>query len=209
LLKLIFQSWAQTIAEEQNERSPLMNSGFVKNILLSFAIAAGLLLVVNIIGELAIQPQKRTPPAKVEQPVAVKSVKEGLPVEAKKKSEVLPTNDITGLLATYNLEAGKKAFRNCQSCHTSEKGGKNRIGPNLWNVVGRRKGSMEGFKYSNSMKLKGGTWTFADLNTFLKNPRAFVVGTRMSIKGNRDPIKRAALIGYLMTRSDNSKAQAD
>ena len=186
-----------------------MNSDFVKNILLSFAIAAGLLLVVNIIGELAIQPQKRTPAAKVEQPVAIKSVKEEPTAEAEKNSRILHANDTTGLLATYDPEAGKKAFRKCQSCHTSEKGGKNRIGPNLWNVVGRKKGSMEGFRYSDAMKLKGGTWTFANLNTFLENPRAFVVGTRMSIKGNRDPIKRATLIGYLRTLSDNSKAPAD
>ncbi len=186
-----------------------MNSGFVKNILLSFAIAAVLLLVVNIIGELAIQPQKRTPAAKAEQPVAVKSVKEEPTVESEKNSEVLPAVDITGLLATYDPEAGKKAFRQCQYFHTSEKGSKNRIGPNLWNVVGSKKGSMEGFKCSDSMKLKGGTWTFGNLNTFLENPKAFVVGTRMSIEDNRDPIKRATLIGYLRTLSDNSKAPAD
>ena len=186
-----------------------MNSGFVKKILLSFAIAAGLVLVVNIIGEVAIQPQKKTPMAKVEQPVAVKSVKTEPKAKAVNSSEVLPANSITSLLATYDPEAGKKAFRKCRSCHTSEKGGKNRVGPNLWNVVGRKKGSTEGFKYSDAMKLKGGTWTFANLNTFLENPRTFVVGTRMSIKGSKDPINRATLIGYLRTLSDNSKALAD
>ena len=186
-----------------------MNSGFVKNILLSLAIAAGLLLVVNIIGELAIQPQIATSAAKGEQPVALKLVKEEPNAGAVISSDILPANGITSLLATYDPEAGKKAFRKCQSCHTSEKGGKNRVGPNLWNVVGRKKGSMKGYKYSDAMKRKGGTWTFADLNAFLENPRAFVVGTRMSIKGNKDPLKRATLIGHLRTFSDNSKAPAD
>jgi len=179
-----------------------MNSGFVKKILLSFTIAAGLVLIVNIIGEIAIQPQKKTP-------VAIKSVKTEPNFTGGRSTKALPANRVTSILATYDPKAGKRAFRKCRSCHTSEKGGKNRVGPNLWNVVGRKKGSLESFRYSDAMKLKGGTWTFANLDTFLKNPRAFVVGTRMSIKGNRDPINRAALIGYLRTLSDNSKAPAD
>ena len=77
------------------------------------------------------------------------------------------------------------------------------------NVVERKKGNIGGFRYSNAMKLKGSTWSFADLNAFLENPRVFVVGTRMSIKGNRDPIKRATLVGCLRSLSDNSKAPAD
>jgi len=179
-----------------------MNSGLAKKFLLSFAIAAGLVLVVHIIGEIAIQPPKETS-------APVKSVKMEPASKIVKSSEVLPANIIINPLATYNPEAGKKAFRKCRSCHTSKKGGKNRVGPNLWNVVGRKKGSMEGFNFSNAMRLKGGTWTFANLDTFLENPRAFVVGTRMSIKGDRDPINRASLIGYLRTLSDNSKALAD
>jgi cytochrome c len=186
-----------------------MKSGFIKNILLSLTFAAGLLLVVNTIGELAIQPQITAIAVKFEQPAAVKFVKTEPEVETVTNSEPLPANSISNLLATYDPKAGKKAFRKCKACHTSEKGGKSRVGPNLWNVVGRIKGGMEGYKYSDAIKLKGGIWTFADLNAFLQNPRAFAAGTRMSIKGYKDPLKRATLIGYLRSLSDNSKVLVD
>ena len=194
-----------------------MNSGFIKNILLSLAITVGLLVVVNVIGELAIRPQMASPAPKAEEPVTAKPVApapepkaeavkapEAAPVKA-----ATPTSGITRLLAAYDPQAGKQAFRKCKSCHTSDKGGKNRVGPNLWNVVGREKGSLEGFKYSDAMKLKGGTWTFAELNAFLENPRTFMMGTRMYIKGYKDPVARATLIGYLRALSDNPEALAD
>jgi cytochrome c len=79
----------------------------------------------------------------------------------------------------------------------------------LWNVVGREKGGVEGFKYSDAIKLKGGTWTFAELNAFLISPRDFISGTRMSIKGYKDPLQRATLIGYLRSLSDKPKAIED
>ena len=186
-----------------------MNSGFIKNILLSFAIAAGLLLVVNIIGDLAIQPQMTVSAPKIEQPMAAKFVAPEPKAEAVTASLSTPVNDITSLLEAYDPEAGKQAFRKCKACHTSKKGGKNRAGPNLWNVVGREKGGVEGFNYSDAIKLKGGTWTFTELNAFLNNPRAFVKGTRMSIKGYKNPLQRATLIGYLRSLSDSPKALAD
>jgi cytochrome c len=205
----MLQTWAFTIAKEQNEGSPIMNSSFIKNILLSFAIAAGLLLVVNIIGELAIQPQMIASAPKVEQPMAAKPVAPEPKAEAVTAPVSTPANSITSLLAAYDPEAGKQAFRKCKACHTSKKGGKNRSGPNLWNVVGREKGGVEGFKYSDAIKLKGGTWTFTELNAFLISPRAFISGTRMSIKGYKDPLQRATLIGYLRSLSDKPKAIED
>jgi cytochrome c len=209
LLKLILQTWALTIANERNKGLPVMNSGFIKSILLSFAIAAGLLLVVNIIGELAIQPQMVLPALKVEQPESVKPVTTEPKAQAVTAYMLTPANGISSLLAAYDPEAGKQAFRKCKACHTSKKGDKNRVGPNLWNVVGREKGGVEGFKYSDAIKLKGGTWTFAELNAFLISPRAFISGTRMSIKGYKDPLQRATLIGYLRSLSDKPKAIED
>jgi cytochrome c len=208
-LKLILQTVTLIIVKKRNEGLPVMNSSFIKKIMLSFAIAAGLLLVVNIVGELAIQPQMTSPAPKVEQPVAEKPVAPEPKAKAVTASEAAPASGITSLLAAYDPAAGKRAYNKCKTCHTSKKGGKNRVGPNLWNVVGREKGGVEGFKYSNAMKLKGGTWTFADLNAFLSNPRVFVIGTRMSIKGYKDPLQRATLIGYLRTLSDNPKALVD
>ena len=184
-----------------------MNSSFIKNILLSFAIAAGLLLVVNIIGELAIQPQMVASAPKVRQPIIAKPTEPK--AEAITPSVSTTANGITSLLAAYDPEEGKQAFRKCKACHTSRKGGKNRVGPNLWNVVGRKKGGVEGFKYSDAIKLKGGNWTFTELDAFLSNPSAFVKGTRMSIKGYKNPLQRVTLIGYLRSLSDSPKALAD
>jgi len=182
-----------------------MKSHFLDKILLSLVIAVGLLVIVNVIGELAIRPQMAPPVLKAKDAVAAKPATPA-PEAVKAASQV---GDITSLLAAYDPQAGKKAFRKCKSCHTSDKDGKNRVGPNLWNVVGRDKGSMEGFNYSEAMKQKGGTWTFAELDAFLKSPKTFVVGTRMSIKDYKDPLQRAALIGYLRALSESPKALVD
>ena len=186
-----------------------MNSGFVKNILLSFSVAGVLLIIVNIIGELAIQTKIVSSTQDVKQPLAIKSVKIKPEAEAFKASESMSAKNRTPLLATYDPKAGKKAFRRCQVCYTTEKGGKNRVGPNLWNVVGRKKSGIKDFKYSDSMRQKGGTWTYTDLDAFLHDPRVFVMGTRMSIKGYKDPLERINLINYLRTLSDDTKASAD
>ena len=90
-----------------------MKSGFVKNIILSLAIAAGLLLIVNIVGELAIQPQITVPAVKVEQPMAVKTVKSASVVKTAISSDVTAANGVTSLLYTYDFKAGKKAFGKC------------------------------------------------------------------------------------------------
>lgn len=118
---------------------------------------------------------------------------------------------IAGLLKTANVEAGKAVFKQCAACHTVDKGGKNGVGPNQWDVVGRKAGSHEGFNYSNPMKAAGekpgaeGVWTYEHLNAFLANPKAVVPGTRMAYAGLRKPEDRANLIAYLRTLSDAPK----
>ena len=186
-----------------------MNSGFVKNILLSFSIAGGLIIIVDIIVKRVIQAKIVSPTQDVKQPLAIKSVKIKPKAEAFKASEAISAKNITSLLATCDPKAGKKAFRRCQVCYTTEKGGKNRVGPNLWNVVGRKKSGIKDFKYSDSMRQKGGTWTFTDLDAFLHYPKVFVMGTRMSVKGYKDPLDPINLINYLRTLSDDTKASAD
>ncbi|NQU57762.1 MAG: cytochrome c family protein [Rhodospirillales bacterium] len=177
--------------------------------MISLAIAFGVVVVVNVIGELSIRP--RTEIANPEPKQAVPEAKApeaepSVPVTKPSVSEAKAAPDgLASLLAAYTPEAGSKAFRKCKSCHTSEKGGANRVGPNLWGVLGRDKGAVEGFKYSDAMKLKGGNWTYADLDHFLTNPRTFVRGTKMSIKGFSDPALRVSLIGFLRTLSDDPK----
>ncbi|MBC8269435.1 MAG: cytochrome c family protein [Rhodospirillaceae bacterium] len=179
-----------------------MDSGFIKSILISLAIALGVVIVVNVIGELSVRP--RTELAAPERKQTEKAA-EAPKTEAPAVPAEAPAQDIASLLAAYSPDAGSTAFRKCKSCHSSEKGGANRVGPNLWDVVGREKAAVPDFKYSDAMKLKGGTWTYRDLDLFLANPRTFVRGTKMSLKGFSDPVLRASMIGFLRALSDNPK----
>ena len=125
---------------------------------------------------------------------------EGAGAPAAKEPEVpLPV-----LLAKANVDRGKNTARQCQACHTFEKGGPNRVGPNLWNIVGSDRGEGRGgFNFSAAMKGKGGKWTFDELNKFLKSPRDYIPGTAMTFAGINNDQQRADVIAYLDTLSDN------
>lgn len=109
-------------------------------------------------------------------------------------------------LKTADAARGHKGFSKCTSCHTPDKGGPAKVGPNLWGVVGGPKAHMEGFKYSGGMADRGKAgekWTFADLDKFLTDPKAFVAGTAMGFAGIKDPADRADVIAYLRSLSDS------
>jgi cytochrome c len=107
------------------------------------------------------------------------------------------------LLANADPKRGEQATQVCQACHTFEKGGPIKIGPNLWGIVGRMRASFPGFDYSSGMKSLGGTWTLEDLNKFLTSPQAFVPGTKMTFQGITRAPQRADVLAYLNTLSDN------
>ncbi len=92
--------------------------------------------------------------------------------------------------------AGEKVFNQCKACHTAEQG-KNRIGPSLYGVVGRKSGSIEGFSYSPAMKSAGLTWTPDNLDKYLTDPKALVPGNKMAFPGLKNPQDRANVIAYL------------
>lgn len=104
---------------------------------------------------------------------------------------------VLALLPKADANAGKATFSKCKSCHNVEKGKPKAVGPNLWGVIDRPKGSFEGFEYSAGMKEKGGNWTFADLAAFISNPKGFVKGTKMVFNGLPDPKDAADVIAYL------------
>lgn len=110
------------------------------------------------------------------------------------------------LLAKADAANGEKAFKKCASCHTTEKDGKNKVGPNLWGVVGRNRGAMEGFAYSDSMKGMGGAWDFATINEFLTNPKAFMPGTKMAFAGVKKATDRADILLFLNQHADSPAA---
>jgi len=106
-------------------------------------------------------------------------------------------------LASATPEKGENSAKKCQACHTFNKGEPNRVGPNLYGVVGRAKASAPGFNFSAALKAKGGNWTVEDLDHFLTNPKGFVPGTAMSFAGLPRGGERADVIAYLNTKSDN------
>ena len=114
-------------------------------------------------------------------------------------------DNATAFLGSASLVKGAKLFKKCKSCHTTKKGGKNTIGPNLWDVVGRKIAGSTGFKYSEALKGKGGDWSFAALDAFLANPKSYAKGTKMSFRGVKKNEDRADLLVYLHSLSDAPK----
>ncbi|MEK1888084.1 MAG: cytochrome c family protein [Phyllobacterium sp.] len=116
---------------------------------------------------------------------------------------------IATLLASADATRGEAVFKRCAACHTGEKGGPNKVGPNLWDIVDRPIATHEGFSYSSAIKdfSKGGQekWTFDHLNHFLTSPKGYIKGTAMGFAGDKKDNERADLIAYLRTLSDSPK----
>ena len=120
-------------------------------------------------------------------------------------SEVVEKFDIAALMALGDVASGEKIFKKCAACHSIKKGGKNKIGPALYNVVGRVVGGLDNYKYSKVLTSYGKEWTFEELNGFLKKPSVYLKGTKMSYAGLRKEKDRASVIKYLNQSSDRPK----
>ena len=110
---------------------------------------------------------------------------------------------VTPLLASADPAAGEKASKRCATCHTFNDGGANRIGPNLWDIVGKDKGSVGGFDYSDALEAMGGAWSYDDLNAFLAKPKEYLPGTKMNFVGIKSVEDRAAIIAYMRQQSSS------
>ena len=113
--------------------------------------------------------------------------------------------DIVAVMAQGDVTSGEKIFKKCAACHSINKGGKNKIGPALYNVVGRNVGGVTDYKYSKTLASYGKAWTFEELNGFLIKPSAYLKGTKMSYAGLRKEADRASVIKYLNQNSDSPK----
>src|SRR5665809_76212 len=114
-------------------------------------------------------------------------------------------SEVIGLLATADAAAGETDAALCKVCHTFEKGGATLIGPNLHDIVGRKIASVEGFNYSPALKAKQseGVWDYAHIDAFITNPQVYAPGTMMAFPGVPDVKKRANIIAFLRTQTDN------
>ncbi|OEJ69373.1 hypothetical protein BEN30_04140 [Magnetovibrio blakemorei] len=102
-----------------------------------------------------------------------------------------------------DADKGHSLFRKkCMVCHTIAKGDKDRTGPNLWSIVGRERASSKTFNYSNTLKMRGGTWNEADISSFIAGPRSFIPDTKMTFAGLKNAEDRADIIAYLKTQTD-------
>ena len=111
--------------------------------------------------------------------------------------------DISALMAMGDVISGEKIFKKCSACHSIVKGGKNNIGPALYNVVGRKTGAITDYKYSKALASYDKEWTFEELNGYLIKPAKWIKGTKMAFAGLRKEKDRASVIKYLNQNSDN------
>ncbi len=154
------------------------------------------LLSLNITANAIFAPHK---PAKPGYDIVVQQAAPA----GKPGAPAAPEEPIAKLFASADVGRGEASAKKCVACHTFGKGEPNRVGPNLYGVVGRAKASVPGFNYSAAMKAKGGNWTIDDLNAYLLNPKAMVPGTNMTFAGIPRANERADLLTYMNSKADN------
>ncbi len=171
-----------------------MDSDYVNKIMMAVLATCLALVALNIAAGAVFSP---APPAKPGYEIAVQekgAAEQKGPAEAPQPIEVR--------LANSSPERGQSAAKVCLACHSFDKGGPNKVGPNLWGVVGRPRASEPGFNYSAAMKAKGGAWSFEELDKFLSNPKGYIPGTAMGFTGLPQATRRADVINYLHTLAD-------
>jgi len=155
-------------------------------------VVAWLLLIVDFVGDQLIPPVE---------PVVSTASASAAPAVAAKPAE--PEQPLPVLLASANVDKGARVAKKCTSCHTFDKGGKNKVGPNLYGIMGAERGVVGGFNYSAAIKAMGGKWGYDDMDAFLKKPRDFMKGTKMTFSGLKKAGDRAAIILYMRGQADS------
>ena len=176
-----------------------MDSFELNKIIAAILMVALLVIGLGKIADVAFHVKKpKNPGYKVEgQAQLASSISE--------TSKVVKKIDIVAVMAQGDVTNGEKIFKKCAACHSINKGGANKIGPALYNVVGRKVGDVADYKYSKTLASYDKEWTFEELNGFLIKPASYLKGTKMSYAGLRKEADRASIIKYLNQSSDNPK----
>ena len=175
-----------------------MDSFELNKIIAAILMVALLLIGIGKLSDVIFHVEKPETPGysvEVEQETVVSSQINSQPAEDK--------IDIAALIAMGDINTGEKVFKKCAACHSIVKGGKNNIGPALYNVVGREVGAVDDYKYSKALAAYGKEWTFEELNGYLIKPAKWIKGTKMAFAGLRKEKDRASVILYLNQNSDN------
>ena len=176
-----------------------MDSFEINKIIASILLVALLIIGISKISNIIFKVNKLDSSAyKVELPDdGAKQISEKNTVKADDKV------DISALMALGDIAHGEKVFKKCSACHSIEAGGGNKIGPALYNVVGRKIAAVEDYKYSKALVEYKKNWSFEELNGFLIKPQKWIKGTKMAYAGLRKEKDRASVILYLNKNSDN------
>ena len=176
-----------------------MDSFEINKIIASILLVALLIIGISKISNIIFKVDKLDSSAyKVELPDdGAKQISEENTMKADDKV------DISALMALGDIAHGEKIFKKCSACHSIEAGGGNKIGPALYNVVGRKIAAVEDYKYSKALVEYEKNWSFEELNGFLIKPQKWIKGTKMAYAGLRKEKDRASVILYLNKYSDN------
>jgi len=169
----------------------------MNKIIVSIVLAVILVLGINRITDAIFYVEK--PEKSAYQVVGITATSTTATETASENSE---SGNIMALFSVVSASDGAKVFKKCAACHSIAQGGGNKIGPALWGVLGRQAGSILGYKYSKGMAAHGKTWTFEEMNGFLKKPKDWVKGTKMSFAGLKKAEDRAAVILYMNENTD-------
>ena len=172
-----------------------MDSFELNKIIGAILLVALLIIGLGKISNLVFKVNK---PEKAGYKVEVASVD----TETKEEEIIEKEVDIASLLSMGDLSHGEKVFKKCAACHSINSGGGNKIGPALYNVVGRQIGGLSDYKYSKALVEYGKNWNFKELNGFLLKPKDWIKGTKMAYAGLRKEKDRASVILYLNKYSD-------